>query len=549
MCVFCSRSLLNIVFAENKIEFLSKKTMKKIPTDIWVDIELFQNNFNKINGQFIRNIVSIFKISHRYGQISFLFMKNDATYAYGKGICNLLSFQHYPKYPIRIDILNKKKIIQVESGEGFVVVLTDDGLVYLASDDSRWKTNYTLRLISTGNDRFEMIACGHYHLLLLRQDGTVFAFGYNKYGQLTNSLSSYDTVVNTGLKNVKIIACGANHSLALTNTNHIYSWGWNDNGQLGLGDTNYRRTPSLLSFPGGSIQSPIKNVAAGARHSLFLLEDGQIFGCGYGQYSINDNNDQNAMVPTKISIENVQSVACMNYTMKNNLDFSLALDQSSHYYAWGIVKNEKLLSPKTLGGRPKSFAAASALIMGSPITFGLTPTIHAFESNDTISFIGLLNNPDNYDIEFVIDDKRILASKCHLKMSSKYYSRMFSGEWQENNNRVVIDAYSYEVYYSYLRKLHTGHIRINQSNIVELIDLANCYGDEQLFKHCRTFIRSNLNEHTLSTYLPLIVKYELNDMHGKLVELTIENILPKITNDLCENKENIIKFLLWFFEQ
>ncbi|KAH9414002.1 RCC1 and BTB domain-containing protein 1 [Dermatophagoides pteronyssinus] len=500
--------LANCYGDERLIKHCQNKTMKKLRTDTEVDLELFQNDLKDIDREFIQNIVSIFKISNDtfWKKIGFLFMTNNATYAYGCEICKWLSLQHDPKRPQQIDILNGKKIIQVDSGNEFVVVLTDDGLVYLASDDSKWQTNNTFRLISN--------------------DGTVFALGNNYNGQLTgNSDSSYDIAVNTGLNNVKIIACGWWHSLALTNTNQIYSWGWNKNGH------------------------PIKNIVAGARHSLFLLEDGQIFGCGYGQYSINDNNDQNAMVPTKISIENVQSFACMNYTMKNNLDFSLALDQSSHYYAWGIVKNEKLLSPKTLGGRPKSFAAASALIMGSPITFGLTPTIHAFESNDTISFIGLLNNPDNYDVEFIIGDKRILALKCYLKMSSKYYSQMFSGEWQENNNRVVIDAYSYEVYYSYLRKLHTGHIRINQSNIVELIDLANCYGDDQLFKHCRTFIRSNLNEHTLSTYLPLIVKYELNDMHGKLVELTIENILPKITNDLCENKENIIKFLLWFFEQ
>ncbi|KAH9413976.1 hypothetical protein DERP_012353 [Dermatophagoides pteronyssinus] len=42
-----------------------------------------------------------------------------------------------PKRPQQINILNGKKIIQVDSGYRFVVVLTDDGLVYLASGDSR----------------------------------------------------------------------------------------------------------------------------------------------------------------------------------------------------------------------------------------------------------------------------------------------------------------------------------------------------------------------------------------------------------------------------
>ncbi|XP_027197041.2 RCC1 and BTB domain-containing protein 1-like [Dermatophagoides pteronyssinus] len=519
--------------------------MKKSPTDNYVDIELFQRDLKDIDQEFIQNIESIYKKTTFWSQSIYLFMTNDANYVYGKEICKWLSLQHNPKRPQQIHILNDKKIIQVDSGNEFVVVLTDDGLVYLASRNSRWQTNNTLRLISTGNDRFEMIACGWHHLLLLRQDGTVFALGSNTLGQLiANSHSSYDTLVNTGLKNVKIIACGGNHSLALTNNNQIYSWGNNGSGQLGLGDRNERRTPSLVSFPGGSIDSPIKNIVVSMCHSLFLLEDGQIFGCCDGQHPINY-----VSVPTKIPIENVQSVAC-----RNDLDFSLALDQSSHYYVLGMMNNGVWLPPKKLDGQPKSFAEASAMVRKSPITYGLASTVNVLELNNPISFIelselfnnpisliGLLNNPDNYDVEFVIGDKRILASKCHLKMSSHYYSRMFSGDWKENS-KVVIKDYHYDVYYAYLRMLHTGQILINQSNIDQLIDLANCYGDEQLMKHCGTFIRNNLNEQTLLTYLPLIDKYQLDEMNDKLVQLTIENVLPK-------NKKNIAKFLLLFSEQ
>nr|XP_027196358.1 RCC1 and BTB domain-containing protein 1-like [Dermatophagoides pteronyssinus] len=508
--------------------------MKKLPTDSYVDIELFKDDLKDIDEEFIRNIESIFKISHKDKQISFLCMTNNATYAYGEEICKWLSLKDDPKRPQQIDILIDKNIIQVDSGNEFVVVLTDDGLVYQASGDSDWQTNNTFRLISTGNDRFEMIACGMFHLLLLRQDGIVFYLGNYLFCQLTgNSMSSYDTFVNTGLNNIKIIACGSLHSLALTNTNQIYSWGWNNKGQLGLGDTNDRTTPSMVTFPDGSINSPIKNIVAGLCHSLILLEDGQIFGCGHGQRNI---NMRNAKVPTKIPVENVQSVACKNHQI-----ISLALDKSSHYYAWGKAK-KKFFPPIKLVCGPKSFAAASVMLYESSITFGLTSIIPVFESNDPISFIELLDNPDNYDVEFVIGDKRILASKCYLKMSSKYYSQMFSGEWQENNNRVVIDAYSYDVYYSYLRMLHTGRIQINQSNIAEFIDLANCYGDEQLMKHCQTFMRMVLNGGTLFTYLPLISKYKLDGMNDKLVELTIKDVLPK-------NKNNITKFLEWFFEQ
>nr|XP_027201581.1 RCC1 and BTB domain-containing protein 1-like isoform X1 [Dermatophagoides pteronyssinus] len=508
--------------------------MKKSLTDIEVDINLFQSDLKDINREFIRKIVSIF----------------NATYVYGEAICKWLSLTHDPKLPQNTYILNDNKVIQFDSGKDFVVVLTNDGGVYLArSEYSCWKTFYFTfncwQSISTkSNDCFEMIACGRNHLLLLRQDGTVFALGSNNYGQSTgNSQSSFKTLVNTGLKNVKIIACGEYHSLAVTNTNEIYSWGYNGYGQLGLGDTNNRTTPSLVSFPNGSTDSPIKNIVAGNQHSLFLLEDGQIFGCGYGQRLINDNM-QDAMVPIKISIENVQSVAC-----KNHLNVSMALDQSSQYYAWGIMNDGLFSSPKKLDGPPESFAAASAMINKSPITYGLTSTVNVLQSNNPISFIALLNNPDNYDVEFVIDDKRILASKCYLKIASQYYGRMFSGKWLENTE-VVIKDYSYDVYYAYLVMLHNGRIRIDQFNIFQLIDLANCYNDQQLMKQCHTFIQNNLNERTLFTYFPLINKYQLDDVHDILVELTIENVWPKIADNLKTDKTKIVKFLeLVLFEQ
>ena len=68
------------------------------------------------------------------------------------------------------------------------------------------------------------------------------------------------------------------------------------------------------------------------------------------------------------------------------------------------------------------------------------------------------------------------------------------------------------------------------------------YCDEQLMEHCKSFIRIDLNEWTLFTYLPLIEQYKLDEMNDKLVELTIKNVLPK-------NKNHITKFLKWFSEQ
>ncbi|XP_075589213.1 RCC1 and BTB domain-containing protein 2-like [Dermatophagoides farinae] len=492
--------------------------MARSATEI-IDINLFQDDFKNMDQKFLPSVVSIISIfiyENYKPKKQFLLMTKEATFAYGEQICLWLSLEHDMSKPQRISLLNDMKIVQVDSGYDFVTILTEDGRVYLASNNSNWKTNKTFRLISNDNDRFKMIACGGEHLLLLRQDGHVFAMGDNRVGQITgNEKSSYESMINTGIANVKLIACGGNHSFSITNKEEIYSWGPNSYGQLGLSNKEISRTPCLVAFPNDeSINIRIKEiVAAGDQHSLFLFENGQLWGCGFnynGELGLGNRRSKLAKIP----IGNLQQIKCSKIH-----NVSLAYDGSS-YYAWGKTKYDKWLLPKKLDGHPTSFASASVQVLNSPITFGLTSTIYEFGSHDSISYksiVKLFDNQDNYDVKFIIDNKHIKACKCYLKSASEYYGRMFSGNWSENDQ--VITDYSYETYYAYIRMLHTGKIQINHQNITELVDLANCYGDESLMKYCATFIRNDLDEQTMPKYLPLINKYEMIEMYEKLAHL------------------------------
>ncbi|KAH9501477.1 RCC1 and BTB domain-containing protein 2 [Dermatophagoides farinae] len=432
--------------------------MARSATEI-TDINLFQDDFKKIDQKFLTSVVSIIRIFiyENYNlKKQFLLMTKDATYAYGELICSSLSLEHDISKPQRISCLDHMKIVQVDYGSNFVAILTDDGRVYLASNDSNWKTDKTFRLISNDNDRFKMIACGGSHLLLLRQDGHVFAIGNISYCFSINEKLPYESMIHIdNLENVKFIACGKYHNFSITNKGDIYSWGHNDFGQLGLGDRKNRNTPCLVSFPNDdSINIRIKEIVAGDRHSLFLFENGQLWGCGFnynGELGLGNRRSKLAKIP----IGNLQQIKCSKIH-----NVSLAYDGSS-YYAWGKTKYDKWLLPKKLDGHPTSFASASVQVLNSPITFGLTSTLYEFGSHDSISYksiVKLFDNQDNYDVKFIIDNKHIKACKCYLKSASEYYGRMFSGNWSEND-QVIITDYSYETYYAYIRMLHTGKIQ------------------------------------------------------------------------------------------
>ena len=78
---------------------------------------------------------------------------------------------------------------------------------------------------------------------ILKNDGTLWGCGYNKFGQLglgdTIDRSTF-TIASINTNDVKSVYCGNDHTLILKNDGTLWGCGYNGFGQLGLGDTNDR---------------------------------------------------------------------------------------------------------------------------------------------------------------------------------------------------------------------------------------------------------------------------------------------------------------------
>ena len=105
-----------------------------------------------------------------------------------------------------------------------------------------WKLASILLLFPGGQASAQQVVAGSYHTLALRQDGTVWAWGQNSYGQLGDGTSMQRTnpVRVPGLSGVVALAAGQYHSLAVKSDGTVWAWGYNLNGQLGDGTTTQR---------------------------------------------------------------------------------------------------------------------------------------------------------------------------------------------------------------------------------------------------------------------------------------------------------------------
>jgi alpha-tubulin suppressor-like RCC1 family protein len=145
------------------------------------------------------------------------------------------------------------------------------------------------------------------------------------------------------------VTCGTYHSLGLTEDGDLYSWGWNYYGQLGVA-----RDAGESNGEPRKVVSEVRDVVGGMSFTLVLKEgSGEIWSCGRnqsGQCGVGTSDD--VRVLTKVpGIEDVVMFGCGD-------SFSFAMNRSGEFFTWGDKDYGKLgraaesdqLTPKILAG-------------------------------------------------------------------------------------------------------------------------------------------------------------------------------------------------------
>jgi alpha-tubulin suppressor-like RCC1 family protein len=135
------------------------------------------------------------------------------------------------------------------------------------------------------------LSLGGEHTLALKSDGTVWAWGYNNYGQLGRDVSSDPPINNSdeysavpvqvpGLANVKHVAAGYMNSIALKADGTVWAWGDNQNGQLCTSAPQTVHNPAPAKVNGISGAVAIATSQYQGWHTIALKSDGTVWGWG-----------------------------------------------------------------------------------------------------------------------------------------------------------------------------------------------------------------------------------------------------------------------------
>ncbi|XP_035686507.1 X-linked retinitis pigmentosa GTPase regulator-like isoform X1 [Branchiostoma floridae] len=219
--------------------------------------------------------------------------------------------------------IRNDRICAVACGDEHTALVTENGRLYtFGSNDwgqlglGHTKTASKPSCVkSLKHEKAKLVACGRSHTLIVTEDGKLYAFGNNGETQLgvTGMQTSPSPVLVESMtaQNIIALSAGTDHSAALTGDGKVYVWGGGSEGQLGLGeDTTECTEPTILDFDSKAI-----SISCGYYHTAVVTEDGNLYTFGeteYGKLGLNNSDLDSSDTPQKVTgiKEKVKFVVC-----------------------------------------------------------------------------------------------------------------------------------------------------------------------------------------------------------------------------------------------
>lgn len=212
-----------------------------------------------------------------------------------------------------------------------------------------------LLFVIQGHAQNTKISGGFAHSLFLCENGKVFSWGNNTYGQLGRDESTQEDInpdIVQNLNNVVAIDAGkGNFSMALTNDSTLWTWGQNNQWQLGTDAfcspnnscTSTAQPQHVLGGEtGDSILQHVIAFCAGLTQSYALLKSGEVVAWGdnyYGQLGNGNTTREKFPVYVRKSdgshLQNIVYIAAGAF-------FGIAITVDGKVWGWGKNSENEL---------------------------------------------------------------------------------------------------------------------------------------------------------------------------------------------------------------
>uniref|UniRef100_A0A914PLM1 BTB domain-containing protein n=1 Tax=Panagrolaimus davidi TaxID=227884 RepID=A0A914PLM1_9BILA len=154
--------------------------------------------------------------------------------------------------------------------------------------------------------------------------------------------------------------------------------------------------------------------------------------------------------------------------------------------------------------------------------------------------------PELFDVVFDVGGKKLYAEKLRLTLASTTFESMLSDRWTSKNDIISIKDYSFIDFKELLSFIYSGTCNINDSNIMEILDMAEFYQIEHLKELCDAYLSKI--EYTMDNifkFIELSNKYSLVQIKKPIHDFIVKTFSTFFKSDgFFKADKTIIKEIL-----
>ena len=251
-----------------------------------------------------------------------------------------------------IDGVQVNAIPMVSTGYAHTCALTNNGSVWCWGDNSFGQlgngndlnvntNNLPNEVILPNNKRSISIDLGGYHSCSLMHDNSVYCWG--DLQGANPSVLPYEVAMPDS-STINSISVGNHHACVLVDNSSIWCWGPNWQGEIGDGTTDPATSPSLVQLPSGEVPT---SVSAGHLATCALMESQEAYCWGNGGHGqLGNGAFTDSSSPVRVSLPGGK--LALDISMGGN--HACAVLDDGEVYCWGDNYASRLGVGTTTGG-------------------------------------------------------------------------------------------------------------------------------------------------------------------------------------------------------
>ena len=207
------------------------------------------------------------------GNVHTMAIRYDGTlWAWGNNDAGQLGNGTTEDWHVPLRVMHDVAYVSVSDGTNFpggeyTMAITNDGTLWAwgANDGRLWGRHWAGPMHDTSTDRHEpveimgdavSVSVGFSHTMVIKSDGSLWAFGSNTNGQLGNGSTIASSEPVKIADDTAYISAGiSGYSLAVKTDGSILAWGNNWDGQLGEGTNTERHSPVFVDLSSAIVRN------------------------------------------------------------------------------------------------------------------------------------------------------------------------------------------------------------------------------------------------------------------------------------------------------